>query len=104
MDGAGARSDTWSGHCRACPSNPGREGTAFPIGIGRRASMSGVAGTSPAMTFLGVSMLGEHALETLLLEPIAHSVDGFDHVEGVVGLPELLAQPLDVTVDRTVVD
>jgi hypothetical protein len=35
---------------------------------------------------------------------LSHSVQRFDHVEIVVGLLELLAQPLDVAVDGAVVD
>src|SRR6186713_2583534 len=39
-----------------------------------------------------------------LLEAIANAVECLDHVEVVIGLLELLAQPLDVAVDGAVVD
>src|SRR3954464_2378417 len=38
------------------------------------------------------------------LEAISDAIEGFDHLELVVDLLELLSQPLDVAVDRPVVD
>jgi hypothetical protein len=40
----------------------------------------------------------------LLLEPVAHPIDRFDQIAGIVRLPELLAQTLDVAIDRALVD
>src|SRR5436305_6305349 len=42
--------------------------------------------------------------ESAFLEAIADAVERLDHVEIVVRLLELLAQPLDVAVDGTVID
>src|SRR5882757_4596780 len=44
------------------------------------------------------------AVESDLLEAVAHSVEGFDHLEIVVHDFELLAQSLDVAVDGAIVD
>src|SRR5262249_3224850 len=58
-----------------------------------------MAGTSPAMT-----RQSEKSLVSRLSEAIADPVEGFDPVKCFVDGSELLAQPLDVAVDRPVVD
>src|SRR5271165_4167469 len=41
---------------------------------------------------------------SLFLEPIADAIKGLDHLELVIDNLEFLAQPLDVAVDRAVID
>src|SRR5258708_13871299 len=43
------------------------------------------------------------ATTSLFLEPVAHPIERFDHVERIYGLLEFLSQSLDVTVDCTII-
>ena len=43
------------------------------------------------------------AAASCLLEAIAHAIKRFDHLEGILDHLELLAQPFDVAVDRSIV-
>ena len=40
----------------------------------------------------------------LLLEPVTHPIECFDHIKRIFSLLELFAQALDVAVDCTVID
>src|SRR5882762_11307727 len=43
------------------------------------------------------------ATTSLFLEPVAHPIERFDHVERIYGLLEFPSQSLDVTVDCTII-
>jgi len=42
--------------------------------------------------------------KSLFLKPVPHPIKRIDHVEGVVGLLDFLAQALDVTVNCAIID
>src|ERR1700678_3182116 len=61
------------------------------------------ADTRPRPPLLRPGGTAKNRRSQLFLEPVTHPIKRFDHVEGVIGLLEFLAQTLDMAVDCTVV-
>src|SRR5687768_12393356 len=81
---------------------------ATPGGMGRLSSASACSATFARSAVSTPATIGHKPRlrggGSALLEPVADPVEGFDGVETVVDRLELLAQSLDVAVDRAVID
>src|SRR3981189_2202090 len=93
------------------PRYPGLDQAAFDQAMARTAGcfdcvfMMRVAVASyPSRAATSVNKPRANARKSGFLEAVAHTVQGFDHLEIVVHDLELLAQPLDVAVDGAIVD